>query len=144
MNGRTDICFRRATADDAAAVTALYQQLSPDISNLQRDIPVILADPHSLCIILDVGGAAVGVAFCCVRTSLSAGRKMVIDDLVVDARYRNRGLGRALIQHLTRLAREQGLDCIELCCSIDKPELHTFYERLGFSHRMEMYSMFLT
>ena len=143
MDEHGDICFREPTAADAEAVRELYRQLSPDTSNLQRDTPAVLSDPGSLCVLVQVDGHPAGVALCCVRTSLSAGRKMIIDDVVVDIQHRNKGLGLALMQHLIGLAKDKDLDCIELCCSLTKTRLHMFYEHLGFTHRMRMYSLFL-
>ena len=143
MSEHDQMCFRTVTTAHTEAVTELYRQLSPDISNLRRDIPAVLADPNSLCVLLDVGGRPVGIGLCYLRTSLSAGRKMVIDDIVVDAAHRRKGLGRLLMQHLIGLARQRDLDCVELCCSLSKTDLHGFYEHLGFAHRMRMYSLFL-
>lgn len=68
---------------------------------------------------------------------------MVIDDVVVDHGHRGMGIGRLMIEHCIGLAEEQSLDSVELSCSLAKPGLHSFYEALGFKHRMRFYSLFL-
>ena len=34
-------------------------------------------------------------------------------------------------------------DCVELACSLKRPDLHTFYEQLGFEHVMRLYQCYL-
>lgn len=136
--------IRSATEGDLAAMKALYGQLSSDLTNVDRDLQAILADPRCLCLLVDVEATTVAMVICCVRTSLSSGRKMVIDELVVDRDHRGRGIGRAVIEHCLDLARAQGLDSVELACSLSKSELHAFYESAGFQHRMRLYSRFLS
>jgi ribosomal protein S18 acetylase RimI-like enzyme len=80
---------------------------------------------------------------CYVRPTLSSGNKMVIEELVIDRNHRGRGLGSMLLKHCLESAKSRGLDCVELACSLAKPELHRFYERAGFKHRMRLYSLFL-
>ncbi len=135
--------IRNAAVRDLSIVKALYQQLAPEVSHLDRDFSALLSDPNALCLILEERARPIGTVICYVRPSLSSGRKMVIDDIVIDADHRGRGYGRALMRHCISLAKGQGLDCVELSCSLTKPELHRFYEDLGFRYRMRHYSLFL-
>ena len=135
------VAIRSADVADLQVVMDLYAQLSSDVSNVPRDFPAIVSDENSACLIAELDGQPVGMALCYVRTSLSSGRKMVIDDVVVDAGYRRAGIGRQVVEHCIGLAADQQLDSVELSCSLVKPELHRFYERLGFRHRMRFYSL---
>jgi GNAT superfamily N-acetyltransferase len=138
------ISLRRAAAADLGAIEALYGQLAPEVWNVARDLPTILDDPHALCLVLEVQGRPLGFVCGYIRTSLSCGRTLTIDEIVVDRDQRGRGYGRALLEYCIRLARERGLECVELACSLARPELHRFYERMGFEdRRMKLYSLFL-
>jgi len=137
------IAIRMAAAKDIAIAKVLYGQLAPDVSNVDRDFPTIVRDPNCICLLVETQSRPIGMAMCYVRTSLSSGKKMIIDDIVIDYSYRGRGIGSSVVEHCLRLAREQSLDCVELACSLSKSELHRFYEKIGFKHRMRYYSLFL-
>ncbi len=150
--------IRRATSDDLPTIKQLYNQLTSDTANVEKDFPIILNDSNSICLILEKEkentgknesenrkekGVAIGMAICYGRTSLSSGRKMLIDEIIIDTPYQGRGYGRALIQHCITMAKNMGLECIELACALTRTDLHTFYEGLGFEHTMRWYHLFL-
>jgi ribosomal protein S18 acetylase RimI-like enzyme len=137
------ISIRSAAEIDLSVVKTLYGQLTPDLSNVDRDFPAIVRDPNSICLLVEVRNQPIGMVICYVRTSLSSGTKMIIDDIVIDRNCRGQGYGRSVIKHCVGLAKARSLDCIELACSLSKPELHRFYEGVGFKHRMRFYSLFL-
>lgn len=138
-----DISIRNAVASDFSIIKSLYGQLAPDVSNVDRDFPAILSDANSICLVLEEQDQPVGMVICYVRSSLSSGKMMIIDEIVINHNHRGRGYGRMLMEHCINLAKARGLDCIELTCSLAKPELHRFYEGMGFKHRMRLYSLFL-
>ena len=134
--------IRNARPDDAGRIKELYIQLSGDVSNVARDFATLLNDLNARCFVLEVRGAAVGMVMSYTRPSLSSGKKLVIDDLVVDHRHRGQGFGSAMVQHCIDLAKTENMDCVEVACSRSKQELHRFYEKLGLKHRMRLYSLF--
>jgi len=137
------VAIRGARKDDADSVRGLYSQLSADVSNVDRDFQALLADPRAMCLILEKEEKSVGMIIAYVRPTLSSGRKMVIDELVIDRDLRGQRLGSFLLDHCISAAKAQALDSVEVCCSLTKPELHNYYERAGFKHRMRLYSLFL-
>lgn len=56
----------------------------------------------------------------------------LIENLVVDERYRWRGIGRALLEHAQEWAVEQGATSIELTVYEFNRTARSFYERLGY------------
>jgi ribosomal protein S18 acetylase RimI-like enzyme len=52
--------------------------------------------------------------------------------IVVDERYRRRGIGEALVMALEGEARERGCALIFLTTAERRKDAHTFYRRLGF------------
>ncbi len=138
-----DAAVRDARIDDTGTIRELYTQLTADVSNVDRDFALLLEDPNARCLILEERGKPVGMVICYIRPSLSSGKKMVIEELVIDHRHRRRGLGTLLMHYCIDLAKAEKLDCVELACSLSKPELHRFYERIGLKHRMRLYSLII-
>jgi GNAT superfamily N-acetyltransferase len=65
-------------------------------------------------------------------TFFHGGRTMVIEDLVVDERLRRRGIGRQLVRHAERIAREHGCRAIEVSSSLHRTDAHGFWTSLGY------------
>lgn len=55
-----------------------------------------------------------------------------IAELVVDPMYRNQHIGRRLIMHVEELAKQLGLEEIELSTSTYRIKAHHFYETMGY------------
>ena len=145
MNVRqeSEATIRNARVQDIGAIKRLYQQLSSEVSNVDEDFPLLTADPNARCLILEIRDKPIGMIICYIRPSLSSGKKMVVEDLVIDSHYRRRGFGSLLMHHCIDMARQEDLDAVELACSLSKPDLHQFYERLGLKHRMRHYSLIM-
>lgn len=63
-----------------------------------------------------------------------------IEDFIIDNEYRNRGLGKMLIQYCIDLCKNNGCYKIILNC---KGELQYFYEKCGFLHKNIEMSLYL-
>jgi ribosomal protein S18 acetylase RimI-like enzyme len=55
-----------------------------------------------------------------------------VDDVFVEPEYRNRGMGRALLQSVQSWAQERGADGISLQVAAANSRGRKFYEDLGF------------
>jgi ribosomal protein S18 acetylase RimI-like enzyme len=55
-----------------------------------------------------------------------------LTDLFVDASFRRRGVARALMAHVERLAREGGADELVLLTGFDNADAQAFYRALGY------------
>jgi len=62
----------------------------------------------------------------------TGGRNVVVSDLVVDATYRNRGVGGALLERCETWARERAADGLVLAVFQDNVGARRLYERYGF------------
>lgn len=136
--------IRDARPGDLKLVKRLYRQISSDVSNVDENYPKILEDSNTTFLILEVDSRPIGFVNYSVHISVSSGKHIIIDDLVVDDNHRRQGQhGGELMKHCIMAAKKEGCDCIQLCCSNTKSDLHRFYESLGFIHRMRMYSLIL-
>lgn len=74
-----------------------------------------------------IGGEAVGVAF-----YQPQGGQVYFSRLSVLPTFRNRGVGRALIEYVERRALETGAAGVRLGVRLQLPHLIARYERLGY------------
>ena len=61
---------------------------------------------------------------------------LFIDDLIVNEKYRNLGIGKKLIQDATDYAISKNCEAVELTSMISNINAHRFYENNGFKRRM--------
>ena len=73
--------------------------------------------------------AVVGIQ---VLTNLYYELHLYVYDLVVTAGTRSKGYGRALMEHVESVAREEGCKYVALACGREREGALRFYERLGF------------
>lgn len=59
-------------------------------------------------------------------------RLFVVEDMIVDKKYRKRGIGRALFQTLERQAVAQGCTQVILVTESERTDACGFYESIGF------------
>lgn len=55
-----------------------------------------------------------------------------ISALIVDARHRNEGIGRALVDAAEQMFRDAGCGMIEITSSMRRTDAHAFYTHLGY------------
>jgi ribosomal protein S18 acetylase RimI-like enzyme len=63
-----------------------------------------------------------------------------IDELVVDIEYRNRGIGRLLINEMEAIAKHRGCKRLELDSAFHRTTAHAFYEKQGFERRAWLFT----
>ena len=56
----------------------------------------------------------------------------LVENLVVESGWRNRGIGRMLLDHVVARAREYGCNRIQLCSDQRRGEAHRLYTAAGF------------
>ena len=59
-------------------------------------------------------------------------KTVIIEDIIVDEKYRNKGYGRMLMEQITELAKKLNVDCIEADV---RKEAWGFYKKFGFKNR---------
>jgi ribosomal protein S18 acetylase RimI-like enzyme len=80
------------------------------------------------------GDQAAGYVQVTPRLQLGFVPYLEIEQLLVAERYRQRGIGAALVAEAERLARAAGIARIKLESEISKSGAHVFYEKLGFGY----------
>jgi GNAT superfamily N-acetyltransferase len=128
---------RQATTEIQAALERLLPQLNPtlpvpDMARLQR----LIADPAATLLVAKDGESIVGTTTVIVYTTpfwIKAG----LDEVVVDATARGKGVGEALVKAALDIGRAKGAQVAELQSGRgeERKAAHRLYERLGFKIR---------
>jgi GNAT superfamily N-acetyltransferase len=136
---------RRCRAEDFVAVLALLRQLWPgaelDPAALGLVYERALASDSQAYLVATSGGRVIGFGSLTPKNSLwQAGPLGYVDELVVDAGHRGRGVGALLLGQLAGLARGRGCRRLELDSGPHRTDAHRFYEHHGFARRGYLFS----
>jgi ribosomal protein S18 acetylase RimI-like enzyme len=143
--------LRAAAPADAARVNTLWQELErmhaalqPDFFRPPRppgmstlDLARLLQDPHRLLAVAEIAGEVAGLVHAQIYDTppqplLTPRRRAHVDTLIVDAAYRRRGLGRALVEQASAWAKHRGAAEVLLTLWSGNRDAQGFYAALGF------------
>lgn len=107
----------------------------PDPERQRRGLQLILDNPAlGRLFVLKVNGEVAGMANGLTTVSTAEGAAaMILEDVIVGAPWRGRGLGRRLIEHVIDWARQAGMARVTLLTDADNYRAQATYGRLGFS-----------
>jgi len=79
-------------------------------------------------------GVVVGTMVLLIVPNLSHGALpwAIIENVVIDGKYRRRGIGRLLMEYAIKQARKAGCYKVQLLSNKQRHEAHQFYQTLGF------------
>jgi len=121
------------TLDIQKQVSDLYRQLNPE--NIQRPLEEILQSYNNVIVfVCSIDNTIVGTALLSTYKVISGYRGMV-DDVVVDAKQRGKGIGKKLMKRLLEEAKNIGLDEILLFTGHHRAPAILLYKSLGFEMR---------
>lgn len=131
-----------AAADDLEAMADLLGELftlesdfSPEREKQLRGLRLILDNPQlGQLFVLRVGDEIAGMANALLTISTAEGCPvLLLEDVIIKAGFRNRALGRRLVEHVLAWARARGIARVTLLADQDNAPAQAFYERLGFT-----------
>ena len=114
----------------------LIRQLSPGVTEERYAhlLDDMLAHGYRMAAVFE-GGACIGLSGFWVSTKIYSGRYMELDNVVIDAAHRSRGIGKILYDFLYEIAVREGCEMLMLDAYMENEKAHTFYEREGFVKR---------
>jgi GNAT superfamily N-acetyltransferase len=132
--------IRPATREDAATILdliralAIYEREPDAVSATEEDIvrDGFGANPKFRCVIAEWDGQAAGFAFWFYNYSTWQGRPgLYLEDLIVKPEFRGKGIGKALLLHLARVAADENCGRFEWSVLDWNTPAIEFYESLG-------------
>lgn len=140
-----EVEIRPAIEEDVARIIELYRDLTittseveagrnPSPDEYQRVFSEISAMRGHELLVIRLGQEVVGTVVLLIVPNLShaASPWALLENLIIDGRYRRRGLGRMLMEHAISRARESGCYKIALSSDSSRGEAHDLYRSLGF------------
>jgi N-acetylglutamate synthase-like GNAT family acetyltransferase len=130
-----EVTIREARVEDGPALAALIGQLGYPASAraVARRVERLGSSEADTLVVAQLEGKIVGLAG--LHTSLSVEYDepaAKLSALVVDERYRRRGVGETLVAAMETEARRRGCCLIFLTTAERRHDAHAFYRRVGF------------
>jgi GNAT superfamily N-acetyltransferase len=134
------VLIRPAQPDDAPAIESLYRELvtNPRIAVNPQRVADIAIDPKSFLLVaqgdLGEGGSVLGTVFMtiCPDPMFDDACYALLEDVIVTARARNRGVGLRLLEEVELIARRERCNRLMLLSSSHRTDAHRFFRRAGF------------
>jgi GNAT superfamily N-acetyltransferase len=150
-----DPVIRPALAADLAQVLDLLDELREgatpgvpwDRADAERADEIweaIISNPDRHFLVAEVDGAVVGTADVLIVLNLTHGAQPLafVENVVVTAPRRGRGIGRALMESAMERAKAAGCYRIQFLSNKDRTRAHAFYRRLGFEPSSEGFRLY--
>lgn len=147
---------RAATESDIPKILELYRQLAINTSptELSRsssldDYRRVFAQIQSFTgyelLVAEEQGEVVGTMVLLIVPNLSHGALpwAVIENMVVDKRYRRQGIGKLLMDYAITKAKSTGCYKVQLLSNKKRREAHQFYRSLGFEASAHGFRLYL-
>jgi GNAT superfamily N-acetyltransferase len=132
--------FRAAGPEDFEAVLALYRQLHPDDPEVaggpgEAAFERIIATPGMHLFLLELDGRVVATTYLNVIPNLTRGASpyAVIENVIVEERWRGTGLGKQIMASTLEAAWSAGCYKAMLMTGSRRASTHAFYRACGFS-----------
>ncbi len=115
------------------AAERVHRQLRPQLAEPYAESMGRVFEGGGRMIVALYAGEVAGVAVYRVYENTSQGRKLYIDDLVVDEDCRSRGIGGTLLVELDKRAQEARCVVVDLDSGTGRERAHRFYFAAGYT-----------
>lgn len=127
--------IREAEAGDAPAISSLYSQLGYPASaeEMAERIETLSSMQEYITFVAEVRGDVVGLVGAYTGYSLEFnGMYGRLTALVVDEKWRGRGIGKQLVDKIETSLAGQGIHLVVLTSSSHRKDSHEFYRHIGY------------
>ena len=146
---------RVATEEDIPRILELYRELaittsqteqrgSRSLDDYRRVFAEVSALPGHELLVAEDEGKVVGTMVLLIVPNLSHNALpwALVENMVVDEKYRRRGIGRLLMEYAIAQAKKAGCYKVQLLSNKKRLEAHRFYRSMGFeasAHGFRLY-----
>lgn len=129
-----NISVRLLNQEEIRGIYPFIRQLNPDMaeSTFHERLTQMLERGYNCAAAFDDSGTCLGISGFWVMCRFWCGKHIDIDNVVIDERFRNRGVGKRLIGWIEDWARKQGLSFAVLDSYTSNMDSHRFYFREGY------------
>ena len=133
-----DMIIRPAEKKDYASIMALYRQLQPDDPVVEESkgksvFESILESESNFLLVAEINNAVVSSCYLNIIPNLTRNARpyAVIENVITDQHYRNRGIGKAVMQYAINRAWEAGCYKVMLLTGRKEESTLEFYKSCG-------------
>ena len=121
---------------DMLPLWPLLRQLNADVTAEYLDAVLddMLLHGYRIAAVYE-GGECIGLSGIWVGVKIYSGKYLEMDNVVIDAAHRSRGIGKLLTDFVTDLARREGCITMMLDAYVENEKAQVFYLREGFIRR---------
>jgi len=136
---------RNATKGDFDKVHPLFEQLWPNKILNRSELSKVFergvdSDKDEL-FCVEYENRIIGFcAYAIVNNFWQEGYISYIYSMVIDEKYRGKGIGTELINEAIKRSKQQGMQRVELDSGFQREKAHEFYLKLGFEKRAYLFS----
>ena len=138
-----DITFRPARPEDIPLLCDLLSELfslesdfSPDREKQERGLSLLVNDQPGASLILVAVAVETVIGVATIQTLVSTaegGRVGLVEDVIVDERFRCRNVGTLLLEEIVAWSRKMGLTRLQLLADRDNHQALSFYDSRGWA-----------
>lgn len=132
------IAIRLARTGDYQRILVLLGQLNPADppagAAVYSAFESILQSPNLHLVVADINGTVQSTCYLNIVPNLTAGARpyAVIENVVTDAAWRNKGIGKLLLNRTVEMARSNHCYKVMLMSGRSEQSVHAFYRSCGF------------
>ncbi len=126
--------IRKMNTDDVEAIMPLMIQLGYEVNigELKSRLEAIGAMAGHNILVAEIDGHLAGFCHMFARPALEKPPEAILLSLIVDAEYREDGIGRALVDAVEAWAKGENYSSVSLSSQVDREDAHAFYANLGY------------
>lgn len=128
--------IRKVVKKDFPDCLRLFQELWPNVSINSSDIQSVLEQylkNENYEIYCYEKDGVIGIVTITKRLTFFYGGKVaIIEDLVIEEKIRNKGIGKRLVDFVEQRMKQEGIRGIELSSDFHRNQTHRFWERMGY------------
>ena len=128
--------IRRATKEDAEAVTNLYRELNTlsPVSVLPERIDAVANSSNTFLLVCDDSGEIIATALLCLCQDVMFDNQpfAVVENVVVSANYKREGIGKSMMDYIEAFCLAQDSSKIMLQTSSENRDAQDFYTAMGY------------
>ena len=132
---KDEIKIRKMVKEDLPQLQHMYRDLIPEgvpMDVMERNFESVAELPNYYSAVAVRGEQVLGSTMGILCVALDA-PFLVVENVIVDSRYRGKGIGRKIFEELDRFAIENHCEYALLVSSGFRKEAHRFYEAMGYN-----------